>query len=168
MTKNVCLFVGQFQPFHIGHLMVLKGMVKVCDRVVIGIGSSQAERSKEHPFTAAERRDMIQRALQDENIIPVHDVDFVEIPDDESDEEWTKTCFTLGEDITTVWTGNEHTKKCFEGSHATVQIIKEVPGISSSAIREKMISAGDWKSQVPKAVAEVVIEIDGAQRLRQM
>ena len=50
----------------------------------------------------------------------------------------------------------------------TVQIIKEVPGISSSAIREKMISAGDWKSQVPKAVAEVVIEIDGAQRIRHL
>lgn len=168
MTKQVCLFIGRFQPFHNGHLLVLKGMVKVCDRVIIGLGSSDDKSSKENPFTVSERREMIQRALQDENIIPLYDIDFVEIPDHPNDKEWALGCLELAKDITTVWTGNAQTKACFAQTSIPVQEIKEVPGISSTEIREKMIVGGDWKLQLPKAVVEVIIEIDGVERLKKL
>jgi len=70
MSAFSCLFVGRFQPFHNGHLMVIKGMVKVCEKVVIGVGSSQESMTPENPFTATERREMIQRALQGVDLIP--------------------------------------------------------------------------------------------------
>jgi nicotinamide-nucleotide adenylyltransferase len=39
---------------------------------------------------------------------------------------------------------------------------------SGTRIREKMINGGDWRSDVPKQVAEIVEEIDGEGRLRDL
>ncbi|MDG1950187.1 MAG: adenylyltransferase/cytidyltransferase family protein, partial [bacterium] len=105
MEKKTCLFIGRFQPYHIGHHMVIKGMVKMCDKVIIGIGSSERSNTEENPFTAQERKEMIQEALQNEDIIPNFDVNFIEVPDVDDDAEWTQTCIDLGKNIDTVWTG---------------------------------------------------------------
>lgn len=164
---NTCLFIGRFQPFHIGHLLVIKGMTKTCDKIVIGIGSSNLSSTKENPFTASERKEMIQRSLQGEDIIPTFDVSFIEVPDVKSDEEWTKTCLELSGEITTVWSGNEVTKKCFEGTGVQIQNIKPVPGISGTEIRELMKSGGDWKTKVPPEVAAAMNAIDGVLRVRE-
>jgi nicotinamide-nucleotide adenylyltransferase len=163
---NTCLFIGRFQPFHKGHLMVLKGMVKICHRVVIGIGSPDAPFSTENPFSLAERKEMIQRALQDEDLIPQFNIDLMEIPDQTSDEEWAEQCLQMIEDIDTVWTGNEEVKKCFENKSVKIQTIKEVPGISSTNIRQAIKEGKDWKKMVPEAVVTMMIEVGGVERMR--
>ncbi len=49
------LLIGRFQPFHNGHLEVVKTISKKCDRMIIGIGSAQLSHTFENPFTAGER-----------------------------------------------------------------------------------------------------------------
>lgn len=164
---NVCLFVGRFQPFHNGHLMVLKGMVKVCDKIVIGIGSSQESMTAENPFTAAERREMIQRALQGVDLIPKYDINLVDVPDETDDDVWAKKCVELaGGEVSAVWTGNENTKKCFEAIGVKVQTIKEVPRISATEVRRKMLADEDWASLVPEEAAAYIRELDAIARMR--
>lgn len=156
MEKKTCLFIGRFQPYHMGHHMVVKGMTKLCDKVIIGIGSSDRSGTEENPFTAQERKEMIQEALQDEDIIPTFDINFIEIPDMDDDAEWAQTCLDLGKKVDVVWTGNEWTKECFDGK-CEIKDIKEVPGISATDIRN-MIKDGDadWKDKVPKAVQKAI------------
>src|SRR3989339_1388915 len=89
MSKPTCLFLGRFQPYHIGHHLVIKGMTKLCKKIIIGIGSSQISGTAENPYTAQERKEMIQQALQDEDIIPLFDVVFVNLPDHEDDVQCT-------------------------------------------------------------------------------
>lgn len=168
MSTFSCLFVGRFQPFHRGHLMVVKGMTKVAGKVVIAIGSSDAPKSAENPFTAAERREMIQRALQDEDIIPNFDVTIVDVPDMPDDAEWTKKCLEMSEEVHQVWTGNEWTQKCFEDAGLEVKTIKEVPGISATEIRERMKTGGDWRALVPSDVASYLSEIEASTRLKSL
>lgn len=168
MSTFSCLFVGRFQPFHRGHLLVIKGMTKVAGKVVIAIGSAESPKTQENPFTAAERREMIQRALQDEDIIPNFDVTIVDVPDTASDEEWTKKCLELSEEIHQVWTGNETTKKCFEDAGIEVKTIKEVPGISATEVRERLKSGGDWRALVPSEVASYLSEIEASSRLKSL
>jgi nicotinamide-nucleotide adenylyltransferase len=36
-----CLLIGRFQPFHKGHLQVVKTIARDCDDIIIGIGSAQ-------------------------------------------------------------------------------------------------------------------------------
>jgi len=164
---DISLFIGRFQPFHNGHLSVLKGMVKLSKKVYIGIGSSGLHGTSDDPFTREERREMIQRALQEINIIPLYDVVFVNLPDVEEDSAWAKMCLELCENqVTTVWTGNEWTKKSFDGTSVKIQDIKEVPGISATEVRRRMKAGEDWKSLVPAAVADYLIEIEGVNRVK--
>lgn len=167
MPKEISLFIGRFQPFHNGHLSVLKGMAKVSDKIIVGIGSANTHGTPDDPFTREERREMIQRALQEVNIIPMHDVAFVNLPDMEEDAAWAKMCVELcGSQVTTVWTGNEWTKTSFEGTGVKIQSIKEVPGVSATEVRRRMKSGEDWKSLVPEVVADYIEEIDGLSRVR--
>lgn len=159
MAKPTGLFIGRFQPYHMGHHLVLQGMTKLCGKVVIGIGSSEKSGTEENPYTAQERKEMIQQALQDENIIPMFDVVFVHLPDQENDEQWAQHVLDAVGPVDVVWTGNEWTKKCFDGKKE-IKEIKEVPGISATAIRG-MIKEGDtdWKTKVPGSVVKDVQDL---------
>lgn len=169
MSSSVtCLFVGRFQPFHNGHLLVVKGMAKVCSKIVIGIGSSNKQGTAEDPFTAEERRDMIQRALQGVDVIPNSDVVFVNLPDEKDDKEWTKHVLEAVGPIDVVWTGNAWTKKCFEEAGVAVKEIKEVPGISSTEVRKRIKDESDWIELVPDEVAASIKAIDGTKRLKNL
>jgi len=159
MSKPTCLFIGRFQPYHIGHHLVIKGMTKLCNKVIIGIGSSDASGTEENPYSSQERKEMIQQALQDDDIIPLFDVVFVNLPDHDDDALWTQHVLETVGPVDMVWTGNEWTKKCFEGK-VEVKDIKEVPGISATTIRG-MIKSGDldWKTKVPASVVKAVQDI---------
>jgi len=54
------LFIGRFQPFHLGHLSDIKDALKEVDELVIAIGSSQHSGTKENPFSTEERIKMIE------------------------------------------------------------------------------------------------------------
>lgn len=148
--------------------MVIKGMTKVCGKIVIAIGSPDAKRDAENPFTKEERREMIQRALQDENIIPNFDVAIVEVPDMEDDAAWTAKCVELSEVVHQAWTGNPRTKACFEAAGIEVKDIKEVPGISATEIRRRMREGDDWRALVPSDVASYLGELNATERVKKL
>ena len=166
MSALTCLFVGRFEPFHNGHLLVVKGMTKVCGRIVIAIGSSDKKKTVDDPFSSEERIEMIQAALQDADIIPAFDITFIEVPDMKEDAAWTKKVLELSGTVHMVWSGNEAVKKCFAESGLEIKTIKEVPGISGTEVRRRMKAGEDWKSLVPKAVAETISRIDGVTRVK--
>lgn len=62
-TKYVKVFIGRFQPFHLGHLKVLRAAVDTADHVVVIIGSVNAEPSLKNPWSFLERRLMVLAAL---------------------------------------------------------------------------------------------------------
>ena len=57
------LFIGRFQPFHLGHLLLLQRLSKQYDEFIIGIGSSQYQNTYDNPFSEEERRQMIIQSL---------------------------------------------------------------------------------------------------------
>lgn len=60
---KAAVFIGRFQPFHKGHLQVLKHGLKIADTVVILVGSYHAARDIRNPWTYNERADMIASCL---------------------------------------------------------------------------------------------------------
>src|SRR3989339_1452970 len=62
------LYIGRFQPFHFGHLSVVKKIIAKGEFLIIGIGSSEENFLPENPFTASERWQMITEALDAEKI----------------------------------------------------------------------------------------------------
>lgn len=164
---NIGLFVGRFQPFHQGHMAVVQGMMKVCDQVIMGMGSSQFSRTDFNPFTADERRQMIGSAIE-ESGLNLEKFTLVELPDLPADAGWVEAVLKMTGPVTKVWSGNEHTKKLFDAAGVPVQHISPVPGISATAIRAS-ISAGDgkWHKKVPKEVMDWILDNGGQDMIKQ-
>lgn len=148
-------------------MLVLEGMTKVCGKILIGIGSCDKSRIKENPFSLAERKEMIQRALQGKDLIPMFDIHLINLPDETDDVVWREKVLEVSGPIDKVWSGNEWTKKCFDG-HVEVQNIKEVPGISGTEIRDMMYSDGDWQELVPKEIVSYISEFDLLTQIKQI
>ena len=76
---KTALFIGRFQPFHIGHLKVIKWILKKYDKVIIVIGTSQESNTDKNPFSIEERKEMINKTLKTENIekYEIIDIEFL-------------------------------------------------------------------------------------------
>lgn len=157
------LFIGRFQPFHLGHLNDIKSALKEVDALVIGVGSSDEKHTKENPFTVKERIEMIDLVLPSNNI---ENYTVFPIPDFHNDKKWVEHIETLVPKFDIVYTGNSWTEKCFKRKKYKVNKVKIIEGISSTIIRHKMIKNQDWKGIVPKETADYIKKIGGVKRIK--
>ncbi|MDA9004118.1 bifunctional nicotinamide-nucleotide adenylyltransferase/Nudix hydroxylase [bacterium] len=72
------VFIGRFQPFHLGHLQVVKQALLGASRVFILCGSANQPRSARNPLTFEERAHCIRASLSEEErckvtILPLDD-----------------------------------------------------------------------------------------------
>lgn len=63
---NVGLYIGRFQPFHEGHMHVIRKALKTCDKLIVAIGSAQESRTERNPFTYKEREKFIRNVFYEE------------------------------------------------------------------------------------------------------
>lgn len=61
---TLAVFIGRFQPFHIGHMDVVEGALAQSDSLLILVGSAYRPRSWKNPFTYNERVAFIRDATQ--------------------------------------------------------------------------------------------------------
>ena len=66
------VFIGRFQPFHLGHKAVIDEALQHADNVIMLIGSANLPRSLRNPFTVAERSQMIKGAYTPEQAARIH------------------------------------------------------------------------------------------------
>lgn len=68
MKYKLAVFIGRFQPFHLGHQSVIDEALGVADKVLIMIGSAFEPRTSYNPWLFAEREHMIRSTYSaDEN-----------------------------------------------------------------------------------------------------
>jgi len=161
------LLIGRFQPFHKGHLEVIKAIAGESDYITIGIGSAQYSHTFENPFTAGERHLMISRALKDEGIehyflVPIIDINRYAV--------WVAHVASLVPPFKAVYSNNPLTKRLFQeaGYEVRASPLFNVEIYSGTEIRKRMLAGQEWRDLVPKAVAEVIDEIGGEMRIRDL
>ncbi len=62
-THDAAVIIGRFQPFHHGHLALLTEALAAAPLCIVVIGSAFHARSPRHPFSWAQRADMIRGVL---------------------------------------------------------------------------------------------------------
>lgn len=79
--KTNAIFIGRFQPFHNGHLSILKNAMKhdSIESVTVLVGSANKCRSVKNPFSFEERKDMIQQAISAYNQSHTDKIENIEI-----------------------------------------------------------------------------------------
>jgi len=61
---DYAVFIGRFQPLHLGHEAIIRKAFEISDHVLIVVGSSTASRSLRNPFSFEERKAMIEDSLE--------------------------------------------------------------------------------------------------------
>lgn len=167
MNKDRAFIVGRFQPFHNGHLEIIRKILKENSSVIIGIGSAQYSHTLQNPFTAGERHLMISTTLEQEGIFQFY---LVPIEDVNSNPLWVAHVESLTPGFNRVYTNNPLVTRLFKEKHYRVESMDMINRSewSGTRIREKILKNLDWRSDVPKAVADIIDEIDGVARMQEL
>ena len=161
------LFIGRFQPFHNGHFEVIKEMASQVEKLIICIGSAQESHTYEDPFTAGERHLMISESLNQAGIvnyylIPIVDLNRLSV--------WVAHVKSLVPPFDAIYTNNDLTARLFRDAGIEVRKphLYDRDKHSGKGVRKVMAEDGDWQSLVPKGTAQVIEEIDGARRVKEL
>lgn len=67
MKHNTIVYIGRFQPAHLGHIATMKAALEQADRLIVVIGSHNTPRDIKNPWNAPEREAMIRSCLSAED-----------------------------------------------------------------------------------------------------
>ncbi len=158
------IYLGRFQPYHMGHHQVIKQIAHEVDEIIIGIGSAQISHEIENPFTAGERVLMVSKAIEEFDIkhyvIPIEDL--------QRNSLWVPHVKSMVPPFQIAYTNNPLVIELL--SEAGIQV-KQSPlfrrnHYSGTEIRRRMLEGDRWEHFVPENVVKIIREIDGVNRLR--
>jgi len=166
--EKVCrgLYIGRFQPYHLGHSQVIQVIAEKVDEIIIGIGSAQQSHQTNNPFTAGERVLMVSQAMEKldakTHIIPIEDIHRNSL--------WTSHVKSLIPPFHIVYSNNPLVIELF--SEVGIEVVGTPlfnrEKYSGKRIRELMLSNKNWKNLVPQTVAKVIDDINGVSRLKRI
>lgn len=161
------LFIGRFQPFHLGHLSILQRLSQRYEMIIIGIGSSQYHDTTENPFSEAERRQMISQSL---DAVGIRRYRIVSIPDIHNPPRWVDHVCSIVSDFDVVIANNPLTKKLFSEKGYLVKgtAYFNRKKYSGKEIRRRILHDEPWDELVPSKVKKIIHDIDGVHRLKRL
>jgi len=159
------LYIGRFQPYHLGHQAVLEKIAKEVEEIVIVIGSAQESHTSENPFTGGERMEMIYAALSESDlrerciVTPLQDI--------KRNSVWASHLQSMVPRFDVVYSNNPLVVLLI--GEAGIQIRKppmyQRDLYSGTAIRKLIRENGEWSGLVPAAVVSFIMENGGVERL---
>jgi nicotinamide-nucleotide adenylyltransferase len=171
MGKKIvrALFVGRFQPLHLGHGEVIRIILEAADELIIVIGSSQKSHELDNPFTPGERISMIRAALDEMNIAPSRYY-LIPVPDSTMHACWVSMVIAYCPPFHVVYSNEPLTRCLFREEGITVRGIplfqREV--YSATEIRQRILNDKAWRTLLPQGVVAVIDEIKGVERIREL
>ena len=169
MDSKRGLLIGRYQPFHNGHLEIVREIMQdpECSELIVAIGSAQESYTMQNPFTAGERVLMLDRALSSAGF---KDYFLIPIPDLNRYAVWVAHVESLAPPIDLVYTNNSLTRRLFaeRGYYVKAPKMYDREQYSGTKIRQRIVNDGDWQELVPVEVAEIIQNIDGIKRLQEL
>ncbi len=161
------LFIGRFQPLHLGHISIIEHVVDEVEGLIVCIGSAERSFLLGDPFTAGERMEMLIRTAADRGWtgrlipIPVRDINRYPV--------WVSHVVSLCPPFDIVYTNSPLTIRLFREAGYQVRSTPIVDRslYSGENIRRLMVGGGQWRSLVPDPVAVYIDEIGGEKRLKE-
>ena len=158
------LVLGRFQPLHNGHMEVIRKICSECDHIIIGIGSAQYSHTEKDPFTAGERYQMIAEALRSEGmdnfyIVPIEDLNRYAV--------WVSQVESMCPPFNVVYSNNPYTRRLFQeaGYEVRDSPLYNRSEYSGTEVRNRIREGKEWEHLVPDAVAKVIKQCDGVNRI---
>ncbi|MDW8084589.1 MAG: nicotinamide-nucleotide adenylyltransferase [Candidatus Caldarchaeum sp.] len=159
------LFIGRFQPFHLGHLKVVQHILGLEDELIIAVGSAQYSHTVDNPFTAGERIEIIRKTLK--NSVDVDRVLIIPIPDIGEHRLWVSRVISFSPEFQTVYSNNSLVKILFEEAGYRVEPVPffDRERMMGREIRKLISSGGDWRSRLHPEAVKYLEKIGAEKRL---
>lgn len=170
MNLSRGLFIGRFQPFHLGHKSCIDFALGKVEDLIIVIGSSETSHELRNPFTAGERILMIKESLNADPKIDHKKLLIIPIADINIHSVWSAYIRIMVPKYDTLFANDAFTKMLFNKDR--IKII-EPPAysrmeLSGTLIRKRMLDGLRWTHLVPVETQRVIREVDGVARLKQL
>ncbi len=136
------------------------------DELVLGIGSAGNSHTARNPFTAGERLMMVTKSLQEFDVtsyvVPIEDINRNSV--------WVSHVESMSPAFDVAYSNNPLVIRLFTEADVEVRqspmFRREV--LEGTELRERIIHDRSWEQLVPEPVVEVIGEIDGVERIRQI
>lgn len=166
IPKRALIF-GRFQPFHLGHLYVVKWALERFDELVLLVGMADESHTLRNPFTAGERIWMIREGLKEAGV-DLNRIITATVPTMNVYVGHAFYIINLVPQVKAIITRNPVIAKVFED--AGLEVI-EPPEFNrekfrGSYIRELMLEDENWEELVPKSVEKIIKYLNGVERLK--
>jgi nicotinamide-nucleotide adenylyltransferase len=162
------LFVGRFQPFHLGHLAAIKFALKSVEQLVIVVGSADRSHELRNPFTAGERIEMIRSSFDADNEIEISRIFIIPVPDTNVHALWASQINLLVPKYEIVFSNDPLTSILFRemGIRVVRARLHTRRLLSATEIRSRIVKDGSWKRLVTTGTLKVIEEIGGVDRIK--
>lgn len=162
------LVVGRWQPFHLGHLRLMRSAFRLGKKAMIVVGSSNEKRTTRNPLAVKERAEMIRQVLSGEGI-KRGSYSIVPIRDFGNDTLWlSEVERKCKKRLDLVMTGNLHTAAIFR--KAGYRVIRphffRKKECNATHIRSLIHNGKRWEHLVPKIVLEYLNKRDLVEAIR--
>jgi nicotinamide-nucleotide adenylyltransferase len=157
-------YIGRFQPYHDGHHRMVEEIADEVDELVLGIGSAGDSHSRRNPFTAGERIMMVTKALAEFDLttyaVPIEDLDRNSV--------WVSHVQSMCPKFDVAYSNNPLVIQLFDEAGVEVRqspmFNRDV--LEGTELRSRMIHGEDWREHVPDPAVNVIEEVDGVERMR--
>lgn len=144
--------IARWQPVHLGHAPVLRGLCDRADLALIGIGSANRHNAR-CPFTLDETMDMIRLVLvgrENYCLLPVPDLD--------DGPRWRLLILDLFGTLDLFVTDNPYVARLLAGDYRLIRPVTLVADedrvpIDGTLVRREMARGNGWRDLVPAEVA---------------
>ena len=159
--------MGRFQPFHLGHLDLVKKILEECDEIIIAVTSSQFNYLEKDPFTAGERIEMIHSSLK-ESGVDLSRCFVIGIENQFNIATWASYLKAALPHFDKVYSGNDYVSMLLADSEIKVAPPKflDRDQYNATKIRSMIINDENWQELVAKAVSQYIKKINGVNRLK--
>ena len=142
------LLIGRFQPFHLGHLDALRFALSKVDKLWVGLGSSNKPITKNNPFTAEQRKEMILSSIDDSM---KEKISIYFIPDLDNHIKWIEKIDTIVPKFDIIFSNDDLTKHLYSKRNIHVFSIPFLnrESLSGTNIRDLIICDQKWRDLVP-------------------
>ena len=160
------LVIGRFQPFHNGHLELIRQIMDECEELIVVIGSAQFNYLVKDPFTAGERIEMIHASLSSQTfdrsrilIIPLENF--------ENNACWFQYLESMVPKFDILYSGNEYVRYLSKKEIVVKEpTFKNKLRFNGENIRKLIVDHKKWEDLVPNPVKEIIMNIEGVERIR--
>ena len=169
MKYKIGLIVGRFQPFHKGHLSMIRQGLEVCEKVKIVIGSSNRNFERENPLTVEERLAILNLVIKkekwQEKILEVK-----KLEDTVDNLKWMNNLIKIAGKFEVV-IGNDNLVSVlakYKGYEVFRPKLSRREIWQATIIRQNIIEGKKWKNLVPEYELKLLEKFGIEERLREL